>query len=77
MDKQGRELAFLHSGDFLHQNPGLSDRLTHNSVDPSNSMIKEVDFFSRDRTDDKFPRDQEIKDGSSSVLVHSVVNVRF
>ncbi|KAJ9187954.1 hypothetical protein P3X46_003361 [Hevea brasiliensis] len=74
MDKQGRELTFLHSGDFLRQNTGLSDRLTHNSVDTGKSTIKEVDFFSRDRTDDKIHCDQEIKDGSSSAPVDSAVN---
>lgn len=76
MDQQGRELTFFHSGDFLRQNPDLSDRLTDNSVDRGKSNVKEVDFFSSDRTDN-LPLDQEMKDGSKSAIVDSVVNVRF
>ncbi|KAJ9171645.1 hypothetical protein P3X46_014981 [Hevea brasiliensis] len=74
MDQQGRELTFFRSGDFLRQNPAaLSDHLTDNSIDRGKSTIKEVDFFSNDRTDN-LPLVQEMKGESSSAIVDSVVN---
>nr|AGQ04219.1 WRKY transcription factor 30.2 [Jatropha curcas] len=74
MEKQGRELKFLHSGDFLRQIPGVSDNLTDHSF-AGQSRIKEVDFFSTDISTDKSSRDQEMKDGSSpSALVDSGIN---
>ncbi|CAK7348545.1 unnamed protein product [Dovyalis caffra] len=75
MDKQGRELVFLHSGDFLRQNPGVSDHLNDSSSNHTKPMIKEVDFFSTDRTS-KLPSDREMNNigiGSSS-LVDSSIN---
>ena len=79
MDKQGRELVFFHSGDFLWQNPGVSDHLNDSSSDHTKPMIKEVDFFSTDRTS-KLPgtgQEKKISTIGSSSLVDSSINVRF
>lgn len=75
MAKRGCELTFLHSGDFLRQNPGVSDHLNDSSIDRSKPMIKEVDFFSRT---EKLLRDQDINiNGSSSLVDSTGINVRF
>jgi hypothetical protein len=79
MDKQGRELVFFHSGDFLRQNPGVSDHTNDSSGDHTRSITKEVDFFSTDRTSELPGTDQEKRIGTigSSSLVDSSINVRF
>ena len=79
MDKQGRELVFFHSGNFLCQNPGVSDHLNDRSSDNTKPMIEEVDFFSTDRTS-KLPgtgQEKKISTIGSSSLVDSSINVRF
>ncbi|KAJ6320057.1 hypothetical protein OIU78_015448 [Salix suchowensis] len=76
MDKQGRELVFFHSGDFLCQNPGVSDHLNDRSSDHTKPMIEEVDFFSTDRTS-KLPgtgQEKKISTIGSSSLVESSIN---
>ncbi|KAI5564973.1 hypothetical protein BDE02_14G093200 [Populus trichocarpa] len=76
MDKQGRELVFFHSGDFLRQNPGVSDHTNDSSGDHTRSITKEVDFFSTDRTSELPGTDQEkrISTIGSSSLVDSSIN---
>ncbi|KAJ6328942.1 hypothetical protein OIU77_010591 [Salix suchowensis] len=76
MDKQGRELVFFHSGDFLCQNTGVSDHLNDRSSDHTKPMIEEVDFFSTDRTS-KLPgtgQEKKISTIGSSSLVESSIN---
>lgn len=83
MEKKGHELVFLHSGGgFLRQNPaGVSDHINDNVIDGSKPMIKEVDFFSSDRTSNKLPgndQETEINNGLlSSSRADSGVNVKF
>ncbi|KAJ6400865.1 hypothetical protein OIU84_016317 [Salix udensis] len=77
MDKQGRELVFFHSGDFLWQNPGVSDHLNDRSSDHTKPMIEEVDFFSTDRTS-KLPgtgQEKKISTIGSSSVVDSTINI--
>ncbi|KAJ6404522.1 hypothetical protein OIU84_012656 [Salix udensis] len=75
MDQQGRELVFMHSGDFLRQNPGVSDHLNDSSSGVhTQPTIKEVDFFSTDRNGKSPSEHQEMKIniGSSSLVDSSI-----
>jgi hypothetical protein len=85
-----REFTFLRSRDFLrHSNPGGSDRTgSHeNSMDQSQPMIKEMDFFSGTSTtktnnhrphDDQQHHDRKINGSSTDHQVSDPgVNVRF
>ncbi|KAJ8748642.1 hypothetical protein K2173_008087 [Erythroxylum novogranatense] len=74
MEKQGRELEFLHSGDFLRHDSGASDQVKDNTVDLRKPILKEVDFFSSSEKTDRLTRTQETKNGSSSTPVVDVVN---
>ncbi|XP_061968457.1 probable WRKY transcription factor 47 [Populus nigra] len=76
MDQQGRELVFMHSGDFLRQNPGVSDHLNdYSSGDHAKPTMKEVDFFSTDRNGKSPSEHQEMKINiGSSSLVDSSLN---
>ncbi|KAF9688047.1 hypothetical protein SADUNF_Sadunf02G0156300 [Salix dunnii] len=76
MDQQGRELVFMNSGDFLRQNPGVSDHLNDcSSGDHTKPTIKEVDFFSTDRNGKSPSEHQEMKiNTGSSSLVDSSIN---
>ncbi|KAJ4825568.1 hypothetical protein Tsubulata_006502 [Turnera subulata] len=85
MEKQGRELTFLHSGDFLRQNPSAgSDHHHHHlinnhddrmMIDRSESTIKEVDFFSGDKLSrDDDHQDVSMKSSGSPSLVDSGLN---
>ncbi|KAJ8898770.1 hypothetical protein K2173_005098 [Erythroxylum novogranatense] len=75
MEKHGRELMFLHSGDFPLGSSCASDHENNSSIDHSKPVIKEVDFFSSsDRIDAVLSRDQDTKNGSSSTLVNTLVN---
>ncbi|KAJ6686277.1 WRKY TRANSCRIPTION FACTOR 47-RELATED [Salix purpurea] len=76
MDQQGRELVFMHSGDFLRQNPGVSDHLNDSSSGVhTQPTIKEVDFFSTDRNGKSPSEHQEMKINiGSSSLVDSSIN---
>lgn len=85
-----REFTFLRSRDFLgrHNNLGGTDpTAVDNSMECSQPMIKEMDFFSGASdiaagTDKKHPHDDrhenhETKDESSTQVSDPGVNVRF
>ncbi|XP_059438292.1 probable WRKY transcription factor 47 isoform X2 [Corylus avellana] len=60
-----REFTFLRSRDFLrHSNPGGPDRTSENSMEQSQPLIKEMDFFSgtsssTNKTNHHHPHDDE------------------
>lgn len=70
--QQRRELALLHSGDFLRQNS--DHRMMENSINREKPPIQEMDFFSSNKNQ---LHDQERKIESSTLVLDSGVNVRF
>ncbi|KAK8630857.1 hypothetical protein V6N13_079628 [Hibiscus sabdariffa] len=82
MEKQHRrELTFLHSGDFLRQNPGVPDRTLDDSSDHVKPQIKEMDFFSSQyqshnhHQESKADNNDNSKNNGSSSFVDSCVNI--
>lgn len=69
--QQRRELALLHSADFLRQNS--DHRMMENSINREKPPIEEMDFFSSNNNQ---LHDRERKIESSTLVLDSDVNVR-
>ncbi|XP_006492428.2 probable WRKY transcription factor 47 isoform X2 [Citrus sinensis] len=68
--QQRRELALLHSGDFLRRNS--DHRMMENSINRDKPPIQEMDFFSSNNNQ---LHDQERKIESSTLVLDSGVNI--